>query len=154
MKKFKRFIFGSLFFVMLITITGCSKTALTPEEFKTKMQDKGYIVQDATDQMSQYDYIKQVYIAVSSDYTYQIEFYETIDNNYASKFFETNKNNFENNISSATKTTVNGINNNKFTVSEDESYKVISRVDNTAIYLNISSEYKTEVKDILKYLGY
>ena len=139
MKKVKRLLMGVLCFVVLFTLTGCgNKTSITSEDFKSKMESKGYTVQDATSQMSEYDYINQVYIAISSDSTYQIEFYELSDSDYASSFFNNNKKTFEDSKS----LTTNG------------KFKVVSRIDNTVIYLNVDDDYKSSVKDVLKDLGY
>ena len=81
MKRVKQLLMGLMCFVVLFTLTGCgNKTAITSDDFKSKMESSGYTVQEATNQMSDYDYIKQVYIAISSDSTYQIEFYELSDN--------------------------------------------------------------------------
>jgi hypothetical protein len=137
-------------------VTGCgNKTAITSSDFKTRMEAKGYIVQDATNQFSDYDYITQVYIALSSDYAYQIEFYELSNSDNASSFFNTNKSIFENSkSSSASETSVSTANNAKYTLTTNGQFKVVSRIDNTVIYLNVSESYKSTIKDVLKDLGY
>lgn len=118
MKRVKQLLMGLMCFVVLFTLTGCgNKTAITSDDFKSKMESSGYTVQEATNQMSDYDYIKQVYIAISSDSTYQIEFYELSDNDYASSFFNNNKKTFEDSKSSgSTETSVSVGNNEKYTL--------------------------------------
>lgn len=59
------------------------------------MEQKGYIITDANGQFSEYDYVKQVYVASSKDYSYQIEFYELSDASYATYFYNNNKAIFE-----------------------------------------------------------
>lgn len=119
------------------------------------METNGYTVQDATNQMKEYNYIKQVYIALSNDATYQIEFYELSNNDYASGFYNNNKSIFENSkSSSASETSVSLGNNAKYTLTTNGKYKVISRINNTVIYLNVDEKYKSMVKDILDKLGY
>lgn len=49
---------------------------------------------------------------------------------------------------------INGKNFQKYTLSTESKYKVISRIDNTVIYLNVDDNYKEEVKNVLKELGY
>lgn len=156
MKRVKQLLMGLMCFVVLFTLTGCgNKTAITSDDFKSKMESSGYTVQEATNQMSDYDYIKQVYIAISSDSTYQIEFYELSDNDYASSFFNNNKKTFEDSKSSgSTKTSVSVDNNEKYTLTTNGKFKVVSRIDNTVIYLNVDDNYKSSVKDVLKNLGY
>lgn len=156
MKRVKQLLMGLMCFVVLFTLTGCgNKTAITSDDFKSKMESSGYTVQEATNQMSDYDYIKQVYIAISSDSTYQIEFYELSDNDYASSFFNNNKKTFEDSKSSgSTETSVSVGNNEKYTLTNNGKFKVVSRIDNTVIYLNVDDNYKSSVKDVLKNLGY
>ena len=155
MKRVKQLLMGLMCFVVLFTLTGCgNKTAITSDDFKSKMESSGYTVQEATNQMSDYDYIKQVYIAISSDSTYQIEFYELSDNDYASSFFNNNKKTFEDSKSSgSTETSVSVDNNEKYTLTTNGKFKVVSRIDNTVIYLNVDDNYKSSVKDVLKNLG-
>ena len=156
MKNKNFFALVAICFIMLFTITGCgNKKALTASDFKSKMETNGYIVQDATSQMSEYDYIQQVYIAINSDYTYQIEFYELSDNDYAARFFNNNKSIFEDSKSSgAVETSVNIGNHAKYSLTTDGKFKVVSKIDNTVIYLNVDEDYKSSVKDVLKDLGY
>ena len=63
---------------------------ITADEFKSSLEDKGYVVMDSTSQMEQYENIKQVYIATDKDYSYRIEFYELTDNEYATSFYNNN----------------------------------------------------------------
>ena len=156
MKKIKQIFIGVLLITIIFTMTSCGKkTSITSENFKNIMEEKNYIIKDATSQMSNYDYIKQVYIAISNDYTFQIEFYEFSDNDYAISFFNNNKQIFEDSKSqNSVETSVSTDNNAKYTLTDNDKYKVISRIDNTIIYLNVNKDYKTSVKDILDELGY
>ena len=80
-----------LLFFLLFSFVIKERTSMTADEFKTFMQEKGFTVSDATSQYSKYDYIKQIYIAVSNNAPYQIEFYELSDNKYARMFYNKNK---------------------------------------------------------------
>lgn len=105
--------------------------------------------------MASYDYITQVYLAIDDSYKYQIEFYELSDADYASSFYNNNKSIFEESkSSSAVETSVSSGNNSKYTLVTNGKYKVVSRIDNTVIYVNVDDEYKAEVKDLLEELGY
>ncbi|MGN1113933.1 MAG: hypothetical protein ACI4RC_02290 [Oscillospiraceae bacterium] len=156
MKKIKILTSALLCMVIMFTITGCGKkTALTAEDFKSKTEEKGYTVQEATDQFSDYDYIKKVYIAIDKEQKYQIEFYEIDSSDNASKFFNNNKSIFEESKSSScTETNVSLSNNAKYTLTTNGEYKVISRIDNTAIYVNADEKYKSDIKDLLDDLDY
>ena len=131
------------------------KVSITGTEFKNIMKEKNYVVNDAKNQFESYDYIKKVYIAASSDYSYQIEFYEMSDSNKAMSFYNTNKNIFESDKGSLSSNySVNISNYSKYSLSSDSSYKVISRIDNTVIYVNSKKENKDKIKKVLKKLGY
>ena len=131
------------------------KTAITASSFYTTMSQKGYSVQDANRQFAEYDYVKQVYIAASKDYSYQIEFYELLDDSYATSFYNNNKSIFESSKGNASAETSVGLKNySKYTLSSNGKYMVVSRIDNTVIYVNVDDNYKDTVKDILDELGY
>lgn len=131
------------------------KTAVTAEDFKTKMENKGYIVSDAVSQFAGYDYVKKVYIASAKDYTYQIEYYEFSGDEYAVSFYENNKTIFETRKGNvAAETEINLSNHSRYGLSANGKYSVISRIGNTAIYVNVDDTYKDTVKDILNKLGY
>lgn len=141
--------------VIAITKLAKEKNAITAEEFKTKMENKDYVVLNAIAQFEGFDYVKQVYIASPSDYTYQIEFYEFTENEYAQSFYNNSKNIFENRKGSASADTeVNLSNHSKYTLSSNGKYYAISRVGNTAIYIEVNDTYRDTVKDVLKKLGY
>ena len=155
-RGFMKFISVAICFSFIFLLTGCgNKTALTSEDFKSKMEGNSFVVQDATSQMASYDYITQVYLAIDDSYKYQIEFYELSDADYASSFYNNNKSIFEESkSSSAVETSVSSGNNSKYTLVTNGKYKVVSRIDNTVIYVNADEDYKTEIKDLLKELGY
>ena len=127
--------------VILVVIGGVifvnlnkEKASITASSFYTTMSQKGYSVQDSTSQYSEYDYVKQVYIAVSKDYSYQIEFYELLD--------------------ASAETSVGLKNYSKYTLSSNGQYMVVSKINNTVIYVKVDDDYKNTVKDILEELGY
>jgi hypothetical protein len=69
--------------------------------------------------------------------------------------FNSNKSDFEQMKNSGSSTgEVNIGNHNYYGLTTDEGYYVVSRVDNTMIYVNSSAEYKDEIKEVLKVLGY
>jgi len=141
---------------VMFVLTGCAeKTALTADEFKNLAEGEGYTVIDSTSKVEQSDRIKKVYVAVNSGLTYQIEFWELSDVDIGVIFYNTNKENFENSKGSVNaETTINLGNYSKYTLSTNGKYKVIARVENTAIYANVDEEYKEEVKDFIEQLGY
>lgn len=131
------------------------KKSITADNFKSSMEQKGYNITDANSQFSEYDYVNQVYIALSSDYSFQIEFYELEDEDYAIGFYNNNKSIFESSEGSAfAETSISLKNYSKYTLSSNGKYKVVSRIDNTVIYVDVADDYKDTVKTILDELGY
>lgn len=148
--------------VVVIAIVGVifvnlnkEKKSITASSFYTTMSQKGYNVQDANRQFAEYNYIKQAYIAINKDNSYQIEFYELLDDSYATSFYNNNKFIFESSKGNASAETNVGFNNySKYTLSSNGKYMVVSRINNTVIYVNVDDNYKDTVKDILDELGY
>lgn len=131
------------------------KNSITASNFYTIMSQKEYSVQDASSQFSGYDYVKQAYIAISKDYNYQIEFYELLDDAYATSFYNNNKSIFEASKGNASSETSVGLKNySKYTLSSNGKYRVVSRIDNTVIYVDVDDNYEDTVKALLDELGY
>lgn len=136
-------------------IANREKPAKTAEEFDSIMEEKGYRIINAIAQFSGIDEIKSADIALEDDANYQIEFYEIVDEDTAKQFYESNKKIFEESKGdTSVYTDVSGKNYAKYTLTTDGKYMVISRIDNTVIYISIDSAYKDVVSDILKELGY
>lgn len=140
---------------VIIVNSNKEKTPITASDFYTTMSQKGYSLRDANSQYSSYNYIKQVYLAISKDYSYQIEFYELLDDSYATIFYNTNKSNFESSKGNAVaETNVELKNYSKYTLLVNDKYMVISRIGNTVMYVNVDNDYKDTVNSLLDELGY
>lgn len=153
MNKFKVLILIVL--TILLTACGVKKEALDEDEFIIIMKKEGFNIVNVENQFEQYGYFEDAYIAIDPNSNYQIEFYELEDDNYAKRFYENNKQKFESqksgkNVSSYKEL----INTGKYTLTTEESYKVVSRIEDTVVYLDVDKKYKEEVNNILKKLGY
>ena len=125
------------------------------ESFRNAMQEKGYIVMDAKNQFANYSKIEKVYIATNESYSYQIEFYQISDDAYATSFYNNNKSKFEAAKTENSVETNNDLeNNSKYTLTTDDKYKAVSKVNNNIIYLDVKTEYKDTVQKILEELGF
>lgn len=131
------------------------KDSITAEQFRSMMEQNNYTVADATYQFSQYDYVQQVYIAADSSYSYQIEFYELSNESNAIGFYNNNASIFQSRKgNAAAETNVSGKNFSKYTLSSGGSYMTVSRINNTIVYVDVTSEYEDVVKDVLDKIGY
>ena len=150
MKKLK--ILSLLLITLLLTACG-NKKAIDSDKFKSIMRDNNYYVINSKEQFSEYDYIVESYIAESDNY--QIEFYIMQDDMNAKAFYDYNKEIFDAERTSISMyTSVDFTNTNKYTLTLEDSYKVLSRINNTVIYVDVEKEYKNDINSILKKLGY
>ena len=146
----------SIMIIVMVVIIGAvfinlnkEKISITALDFKNTMEQKDYVIIDASNQFSQYDYISQVYIARDSSSNYQIEFYELLDENYATSFYNYNKSIIESSKENASAETSYSLKNySKYMLYANGKYIGVSKINNTVIYRNVDDEYRETVKDI------
>lgn len=156
MKKAKKLLMSIMLLCGMFMLTGCfNKTALTAEQFKVEAEGVGYSVLYVTDQTVNADIAKNIYLAIDSGMKYQIEFWELDSVENAQILYNANQSKFENlKTSGSVETTVTVGNSAKYTLATGGKYKVVSRIDNTVIYVDADATYKDNIKDFLKQLGY
>lgn len=148
---------------LIASLSGCGlkKTAITAEEFSSKMEDKGYQMVDIT---NQYEEVENALLAMNLDDGYKIEYYNFADEDSARTAYNQTANKFDKqynvkmmsmnltfNHSQSLYSTGQGkdADGNKL-----ESYVHISRVDDTMILVVADNEYRDDIKAIIKELGY
>jgi len=138
--------------MLVLLFVGCSsKTALSDEEFCTKLEDQGFEMYDATEQFE--GEAESVTVAMNSDY--QVEFYVMPSVEDAAYLYNLNKEKFaEAEGGSSINTSVSVANYSTYTLSTPEGYVVVSRVDNTFLYCNVDASHKADIEQIVKDLGY
>jgi hypothetical protein len=153
--KKRLLVFSLLVFILALSSCGifAPRTALTADEFKSKMEEAGYIVTNAKDQFDA-GMVDDVLLA-AKDGHYQIEFFIVPTVDQAKAAFSENKTGFEE-IDESGASTLNGNGSNYayYRKSTADGYYVVSRIENTFIYVDASSDFKDEIKGILKELGY
>lgn len=142
-----------LFSMMVFCLTGCGeKEFLNSETFETTIKEKSYFTYDATEN---HEGVSKGMVAMSPDMMYQLEYYETADETSAVSLYDKI-------YQSATSTKASGdadtteedANYKKYTLTTANSYIVISRIENTIIYVNSSVDQKDNVNNVLTELGY
>jgi hypothetical protein len=150
MKKILLLLMGVM--LLLLTTSCGNKKAVSAEEFKNKMTQKGYKISDISAQYAGKG-AKAVLLAIKDDY--QIEFFVTDSNDYAVGSYNLNKEKIEktkgNNM---VETQKNMGNVSKYTLKSNSTYKVVSRVGETFIYINAPGAKADEINEVLKELGY
>lgn len=134
--------------LLLLTI-GCSKKSIDSNKFKSIMRDNNYYVISTKDQFSLYNYIEIALLARKD--SINIEYYQMSDIDNTKAFYDYNKD-----VIDAYKTKYDEYEEfkNKYVLSTDEAYKIISCIDNTCIYVDTDIKNKAEVNNIIKKLGY
>lgn len=130
---------------------GDPRTPLTANAFVSKMEDAGFLVVDAADQFEE-GLVEAVHLAVGENF--QIEFYVVPTVDQAKRAFEENKSDFEALSGGGVTKSVSAKNYSYYTKTTSDAYYVVSRTDNTFIYVAAEAEYKKEISDIIENLGY
>ena len=142
--------------MMLLLLTACSlsKKAITKDDFVKKAEDNKLIVVDVLEQFAEKEEMESATVAASPE-NWQVEFYVLATKKDAKDMFKKNKDDFEGSYS-VKKVTVNlsGTNYDKFTMDASDMYFVLTRVDNTLLYVKAPSNAKEPINEFIKELGY
>ncbi|MBQ9012529.1 MAG: hypothetical protein IJ094_03025 [Bacilli bacterium] len=156
MKKIRKVMILSLF-MSIFLLTGCfSKKPIGPDQFKNAMEKKGFVITDATNQFASYSFVKKVYVASEKSYKYQIEYFEFASDTNAKAAFNSNKANFESFKDSISKENIKIETNDysKYQNISNGKYMLTIRAKNIVLFVNASDKYSSEIKSIIKGLGY
>lgn len=139
--------------VMVLGLTGClKKEKITQDVFKNVVETHGLTVIDKSIEFP--DKMLLSYLSAANN-EYFIEYYEFDSEENASELYESNKIEIENSKgSSYSQTDLNGLNYQLYTLTSKGKYIFISRIENTILYSEVKEEYKDEIKEITKDLGY
>lgn len=152
----KKILYVLTLMVVTVTLTGCgNKKAITIDEYKDIMSTNSFVLNNAKNRISVNSNIKDIYIAANPKDNYQIEFYvlESVDT--AKTFFSENKTRFSKEVGkNKIETKSKKGNSEKYTVTSLGQYRLVSRIENTVIYLDTRESNKKKVDEILKELGY
>ena len=157
MKLKKYFIFSLVIILMLIFTTGCTnKKELSSEEFITIMENEEFEVNDSTENFKESSDIKKYIVAVDTKSSFEIEYYEFNDNKKAKELFNKLENKFKNSdISKRTSYQTTSLGNyNYYSLTTDDYYKVVSRINKTVIVTDSNRVNKERIKEVFKKLGY
>ncbi len=157
-KNSRKVIFVSLFLLLAVLLTGCKRTALTTDQFKEAIEKKEYEIQEITiekvpdDSKSNHRSAVEGYaVNKYEDFT----FIEYTDADAASDAFDFEKSDLEDLKDGVTsELSVNLPNYNKYELTVNKKYYVISRIEKTILRIEASSKDKKEIKSLLKELGY
>ncbi len=142
--------------IMLLLVTACSisKSEISKEEYIKKAEKNKLIVVDVLDQFAGNEEMESATVAASPE-NWQVEFYVLDSKEAAKKMYNKNKEEFEA-ISNVKKieTNMNGTNYEKYTQETEGLYMVLTRVDNTLLYVKAPDNAKEPINSFIKELGY
>ena len=154
MKKAKRIALVVCTFLLVILLTGCGKTPVDAEKFKSVMEGKGLQALDYSTYAQSEGAESAVFAndkegKISGGYLK----YESVDRaktEYESEVKEVEKNK----VSGSINTSVSVGNYDKYTLTYSGKYSVVERVEDTIVFLVADEDQKSVVENILKELGY
>lgn len=142
--------------VVLMSFTACGKKeALTANQFKTFMEEKGLEVIDQTASAENDDY-QNVYVAVDLE-KYSFEYYFMRNDLTAKSLYtfavEKVKENYKE-AHGVTTTEKSFPSSADYSVTASDYYVRVIRVDNAVLYVTSYLDNKDECKEIIKEMGY
>jgi hypothetical protein len=137
-----------------VNIAACSfsKTPITADDFTNKLEALDYTIEDVTDQLDD-EQFESILIATDLSDSYQIEFYQFSSTTNARSLYLANQEKLDIGDSAIT-TNVSGTNFAQYSKTAGGTYSYLAYIDNTFICLNLDAEYKKEVQEVMKSLGY
>lgn len=159
-KKPRLFTRLGIFFLIPITlilglvIMNIGREPLSAEEFTLRMEAEGFEVRDISYQFEDSERVELV-LAVSSDY-FSLEFAIFYTNRYALMAYSGNRDALEraSRHTSSSHSHISMPNFNRYAITFAGSYIVVSRIENTFIYVETSRENRSDMNRILRMLGY
>lgn len=142
--------------IALVFVTGCdiTKKAITTDQFIKVTEGKGLHTVDVKEQFKDFDFIKEATVAASQE-GWQIEFYVLSDKDQAKSMYNKNLKTFQDYKGSGSKELKTEIGNyNKYVLETKDYYRVLTRVDNTFLYVEVPQVIKEKASDIISDLGY
>ena len=147
-----------LFVLILLStlfITGCTtKETLEPNQFKTQIEKKGFIVVDQTSAVIHLNAdLTYSYIATTPDQRYAVEYYSFNGESGAQAFYA-QKHADVTATGGQVSSELNQGNYQKYTLNHNGKYTVISRISNTVLFVHADKNYMEEIIIVVKDIGY
>lgn len=131
-----------------------TKRAITSDKFIEIIEKEKFKAYNVTNQFGE-DHVKNATVAYNEKLGYQLEFIVFNNNDSAKNAFNLNKKTFEQNKKEIDK--LESSSNNKYSVyslTTNDKFMYISRINNTLIYVNIDGSFKTDGIKLINKLGY
>jgi len=144
---------ATLMVVAVIVLTGCSPLeVISANEFTSRMEARGYIVEDVTDVFGG-NIIETMHIVETEAFFVEFIVFETEPN--ARVAFNNVQRGFEDGRGSASShSSSSAANFNRFRQTTEGRFEIVTRVENTLLVAQTSSDNRSDVEAIFDLLGY
>lgn len=153
MKSNKSVMLGLLIIIVVSFATGCLfYNLLEPKDFKDHFSALGYTISDTEE--GKYE-SKSYLVATKEDMPFKIEYYEFDNDNSAKIAYKKYEKEIPLMISTdSTNNETSGAFMTKMVVKSEKEYIIISRVKNTLIFIQGTTEYENEINTLLDDIKY
>lgn len=127
------------------------RVSLSSQDFKDKMENIGYSVQNVTD-LYDAETNSSVSLALHSDY--ELTFHVLANEKSAKSLYTIMKKQYKEEDKKARKTEKSKENYEKFTMKGKKEYKIVIRVDKTVLLASTDKKHQKEIDEIVRKLGY
>lgn len=157
--KMNRKLCVAVVFVCMLVFAGCGKPKekMSAEAFVSYMEQAGLTIMEQSDDIAEDSEITEVQVALAEDDVYQVEFYQLAGVENAMALYTAAKNDIEasyGEVNGNVKTNISVSNYDKYTLLIEGRYYVVSRIDDTLVYVIASSDSKDIVNALLEEMGY
>ncbi|MBB5183443.1 hypothetical protein [Catenisphaera adipataccumulans] len=143
---------------MALGTAGCSKkTALSPSEFRKAMEKEDYSITDKTEETTTQAHAISVLVAANSNKDYQIEYYQFESSDACIDVYDRMVSKIEDQYPSGKnkkKNSVSAQNSAHFSLTVNNLYMYVSRIDDTLIYCGTYKKNKNKAMKTIENLGY
>jgi len=151
----KRIVLAAFIVIAVLMLAACGgpREVLSAEEFTSRMGAEGYTVEDFTHYVAD-DLFIETFLSVDTG-AFEVEFYVFESEEDAMMLFHHVRGIFEDaKGSTRSHTEVNIANFNRFRQTTDGRFEALTRVENTLVIVQSSSENRGDVNAIFDLLGY
>lgn len=133
--------------------TGCNKR-IDSTTFRMRMEKNNFNI---TNTISQYDkeLVESALIAINKSSNYQIEFLDFKSDDACKNSFIINRDVFKKNKKDKDKeTSVSKNDYSKYTLTTSDTFYLVSRFEDSLVYLKVDGSFKADAEKIIKELGF
>ena len=140
-----------LLVMIILVLSNCAKKALSEEEFISRLSANGFELEKI--ELADKTNLSHVLIARKDDYQFEFGVADDIDK--ANYLFNSQKRIIEDNKGNVNTVSSKSMRNySKYSQTSNGMYRVVSRIDNTMLYVEASDSRKKEIDGFLKTIDY